>query len=120
MKILIVEDSILVRRSLIELIDPLDNVSGITEAVNVPEGIRMAREIKPDIIILDIRMPGGSGFDVLKEVKKMNEQTVVIVLTKYTTDKFREEATKYGADYFFDKSNEFEKAIDVIRDYQGD
>ena len=120
MKILIIDDSLLIRRSLVKLLDALDGSNQVAEAVNVPEGIRLAREFKPDVIIIDIRMPGGSGFDVLKEVRKMKSPPVAIMLTKYSSEKFREEAFKYGADYFFDKSNEFEKAIDVIREYQSE
>ena len=114
MKVLIVDDAILIRRNLVRLVDQLDNVTSIAEATNVPEGIRMVKEYKPDVIILDIRMPGGSGFDVLKYVRKQPEHILVIILTKYSTDAFREEASIDGADYFLDKSTEFEKVIEII------
>ena len=118
MKILIVDDSILIRRSLIKLIDRIDGNLEIAEAVNVPEGIRMAKEILPDVIILDIMMPGGTGFNVLKIVTEFVAPPVIIVLSKYSTDKFRKEAVKGGADHFFDKSTEFEKVLKVIEEYK--
>lgn len=114
MKVAIVDDSILFRRSLVKLLHQLDDTMRIAEAVNVPEGIRMAKEFGPDIIIIDIRMPGGSGFDVLKAVKKLKQPPVTIVMSKYSTKKFREEAVESGADHFFDKSMEFEKVIEII------
>jgi DNA-binding NarL/FixJ family response regulator len=117
-KVLMADDSILIRRSLVKLVDRLDNVTHVAEATNVPEAIRMAKEFKPDIIILDIRMPGGTGFDVLKYIRKQSARIMVIILTKYSTDAFREEAMINGADYFFDKSTEFENVIDVIKGYQ--
>lgn len=117
-KILIVDDSILIRRSLIKLIDQIDGNLEIAEAVNVPEGIRMAKEILPDIIILDIMMPGGTGFNVLKIVTEFDVPPVTIVLSKYSTNKFRKEAVEGGADHFFDKSTEFEKVIKVIKEYK--
>ena len=118
MKVAIVDDSILIRRSLIKLVDQLNDVTEVAEATNVPEAIRLCGEFKPDVVILDIRMPGGTGFDVLKEIKKQRPTTLVIMLTRYSTDVFREEAKKGGAEYFFDKSDEFEKVIDIIRNHQ--
>jgi len=116
-KILIVDDSILIRRSLIKLLDRIGSNLEIEEAVNVPEGIRMAKTFVPDIIIIDIMMPGGSGFNVLTAVTECDVPPVTIVLSKYSTVKFREEAVKAGADHFFDKSTEFEKVVKVIEEY---
>ncbi len=116
MKILIVDDSILVRRSLIKLLDRIRGDLQISEAVNVPESIRMAKEILPDVIIIDIMMPGGSGFDVLQVVKKFEVPPITIMLSKYSADKFRKEAAKDGADHFFDKSTEFEKVVEIIEE----
>lgn len=118
MKILIVDDSILIRRSLIKLIDGIDGNLEVAEAVNVPEGIRMAKEMQPDVIILDIMMPGGTGFNVLKIVTEFEAPPVTIVLSKYSTEKFKKEAAKGGADHFFDKSTEFEKVLKVIEEYK--
>jgi DNA-binding NarL/FixJ family response regulator len=114
MNVLIVDDAILVRRSLVKLLDPLKNITSIIEAVSVPEGIRLANENNPEVVILDIRLPGGSGFDVLKHLKALSKSPIVIMLSKYSTRKFRKEALDAGADHFFDKSAEFEKVIDVI------
>jgi two-component system response regulator YesN len=111
------DDSILIRRSLVKLVDQLKNVTHVAEATNVPEAIRITQEFRPDVIILDIRMPGGSGFDVLKFVREHHDNILVIILTKYSTDVFREEAMMKGADHFFDKSTEFEKVITIIEQY---
>ena len=59
---------------------------------------------------------GGTGFDVLKEIKKQRPATLVIILSRYSTDVFRDEAKRGGAEYFFDKSDEFESVMDVIRE----
>ena len=118
MKVAIVDDSILIRRCLVRLVDKLENVTEVVEATNVPEAIRTMKEFMPDIVILDIRMPGGSGFDVLRELRKRPDHVLVIILTKYSTDVFRDEANREGADYFFDKSDEFEQVVDVIKDHQ--
>ena len=114
MKILIVDDSILIRRSLVKLIDQTGSDIEIAEAVNVPEGIRLLKEFKPDVIIVDIRMPGGSGFDVMKAAKQLKDPPSIIVLSKYSTDAFRQEAKSCGADHFIDKSSEFKKIVEII------
>jgi DNA-binding NarL/FixJ family response regulator len=118
--VLVVDDSILIRRSLIKLLDTLPNVGSIVEATNAPEAIRLLRESPPDIAIVDIRMPGGCGLDILKKAEEMSKPPMVIILTKYTTQQYRDEAAQAGAKYFFDKSTEFEKVVNVIRDLGND
>ncbi len=116
MKILIVDDSILVRRSLIKLLDRIRGDLEVSEAVNAAEGTRLAKKILPDLIIIDIMMPGGSGFDILQVVTKFDVPPITIVLSKFSTDKFKEEAVKQGADHFFDKSTEFEKVVEIVEE----
>jgi DNA-binding NarL/FixJ family response regulator len=65
-------------------------------------------------VILDIRMPGGSGIDVLENIKKTNAAPVVIVLTNYPYPQYRKKCMALGAEYFFDKTTEFEKVTEVI------
>jgi Response regulator containing a CheY-like receiver domain and an HTH DNA-binding domain len=60
-------------------------------------------------------MPGGSGVDVLKYIKKEQPSTVVIILTNYPYPQYRQECMDEGANFFFDKSIELAKVIDVCR-----
>ena len=71
---------------------------------------------KLDVVILDIRMPGGNGLDVLRRVKLEHNAPNVIVLTNYSLQEYKEAAMKLGADYFFDKSTEFEKVRMVLNE----
>lgn len=114
MKVLIVDDSMLIRRSLIKLLDQLDCSLQFAEAVNVSEGIRMMNEFKPDIAIIDIRVPGGSGYDVLEQAEKLEKPPVTMILTKYSSENFRARAMQLGANYFFDKSTEFQMVAKII------
>jgi len=66
-------------------------------------------------VILDIRMPGGSGIDVLEDIKKINAAPIVIILTNYPYPQYRKKCMAAGADYFFDKSSEFEKVTEVLK-----
>ncbi len=67
------------------------------------------------MVILDIRMSDGSGIDVLPEIKKGNQSPLVIVLTNYPYPQYRRKCIEAGADFFFDKSTEFDKVTEVLR-----
>jgi len=115
LKILIADDSEQVRKSLSRLLSILRGVEIIGEAVDGQQAIDKTRKLKPDILILDMKMPNGSGLDVLHEIAPDKENLRVIMLTNYANEQFRNESLKAGADYFFDKSTEFEKVFDVIK-----
>ncbi len=115
LKILIADDSEQVRKSLSRLLSILTGVEIIGEAVDGRQAIDKTRKLKPDILILDMKMPNGSGLDVLHEIAPDKENLKVIMLTNYANEQFRNESLKAGADYFFDKSTEFEKVFDVIK-----
>lgn len=87
----------------------------IGEADNVQQAIEHIRQQGPDVVILDIRMPGGNGIDVLREIEKNDQAPVVIMLTNYPYPQYKRKCMDAGADFFFDKSREFEKVVEVLR-----
>lgn len=92
MKTLIVDDSRLARNELKRLLKEFDNVNVVGEAANVDEAIEKITELKPDLIFLDIQMPGKSGFDLLEEMESVPE---VIFSTAY--DEHALKAFEYNA-----------------------
>jgi len=114
MKVFIADDSEVVCERLTALLSELPGIEIIGQAQNVPESIESIRALHPDIVILDIRMPGGSGIDVLEHIKKTNAAPVVIILTNYPYPQYRKKCMALGAEYFFDKSTEFEKVTEVL------
>ncbi len=114
MNILIADDSEFIRETLVKLMKPLKFVTSIYLAKDVKESIDLVNRIEMDALVLDIRMPNGQGFDVLDAAKQKNNPPVVIMLTNYTIDQYKQKSFSKGADYFFDKSTEFEKVVDVI------
>jgi len=116
MKLLIVDDSEFIRETLVKLLKPVKFLDTIYMGKDVNEGIELVTKLRPDVVILDIRMPKGQGFDVLDAAKKLVPAPVVIMLTNYTIEQYRQKAFSKGADYFFDKSAEFEKVIEIIED----
>ena len=117
MKVLIADDSELVRNSLVKLLSSVDSIGDIVEARDVNEAIELVGKTSPDLMIIDIRMPGGSGFDVLEKVRSDRNDAMIIILTNYPNEQFRKKSISMGAQYFFDKTREFDKIIDVCNRY---
>ena len=113
MKVFIADDSPILGERLKAMLSDFPGIEIIGQAGDVPESIESIRALHPDVVILDIRMPGGSGIDVLENIKKINAAPVVIILTNYPDLQYRKRCMALGAEYFFDKSTEFEKALEV-------
>jgi DNA-binding NarL/FixJ family response regulator len=114
MKLLIADDSAVVRERLIALLAEITGIENIGEAVDIPTALNYFKKYHPDVVILDISMPGGSGIDVLKAIKNNGTPTKVVVLTNYPYPQYKKRCRELGADYFFDKSTEFEKVIETL------
>jgi DNA-binding NarL/FixJ family response regulator len=79
------------------------------------EAIKGIRELKPDAVILDIRLKEGSGFDVLLNIKAKDPSPVVIMFTNFPYSQYRKKSMELGADYFFDKSTEFNEIAPILK-----
>lgn len=104
-KILIVDDESSLRTLLKAIFLSEANTYEIQEAVDGNEAIAMAEKHKPDLMILDVMMPGQSGFEVCEQVKKRDDlkQIITIILTAKGQETDKEWAKSVGADYFFSK-----------------
>ena len=114
-KALIVDDSKLVCDRLISMISDIPGIEIVGRALNAQKAIDSIQKHNPGVVVLDIRMPGGNGFDVLEKVKKDKQAPLVIMLTNYPYPQYRKKCMDAGADFFFDKSTEFHKVIDVLK-----
>ena len=92
-----------------------EDIEVIGQAQDVPEVFEAIRTLKPDAVILDISMPGGSGIDVLKEIKRDAAAPIVVILTNYPYPQYRKRCAEEGAEFFFDKSTEFHLVSEVLR-----
>jgi DNA-binding NarL/FixJ family response regulator len=114
MNVVIADDSTLVRDRLERQVADIPNINIVGCAGNSSETIQLVKQKKPDAVILDIRMPGESGIEVLKKIKKYNPQTVVIILTNYPSSQYKAMCYRLGVDYFFDKSMEYQLITNVL------
>lgn len=115
MKVFIVDDSKVVAERLTDLLSEVVGVEVVGRAENVPEAIQSIQKTSPDALILDLQMPGGSGLDVLRSVRPRYPNLYVLICTNYPYPQLREQCLSAGADYFLDKSSEFEKIPIIFR-----
>ncbi len=113
-KVFIADDSSIIRERLNALFSDLPGVEVIGEAGDAEEALEGIQELNPDVVILDIRMPVGNGISVLEKIKRTESPPVIIMLTNDPYPQYRKKCADLGADYFFDKSTEFEKVIEVF------
>ena len=81
---------------------------------NGTETLDALRNLKPDLAIIDYRMPGLNGFEVLREIRKTDSNLKFILLTFFAFDNYRQLAMEAGADYFFSKVDDFESLSQLI------
>lgn len=109
-KTLIIDDEWLIRSELKTLLVQYPNIDVIGEAANVTEAINLYKEFEPDLIFLDIHLPGGSGFDFLSQV---NGSFKLVFITAF--DQFLNKAKKYHAIDYLMKPISKEKLLKVIQ-----
>jgi DNA-binding NarL/FixJ family response regulator len=116
-KVYILDDSTLLREALkaMLLLSVSEEIEIAGEADNPGDAIEDILKLNPDVVILDIRMPDGNGIDIIEFIKKKNLFTIVIVFTNYPYRQYREKCMELGADFFFDKSNDFEKIPELLK-----
>ena len=114
MKVLVVDDSDIVRERIAEMLSGITGVEIVGNAANSIDALYLVNKLKPDTVTLDIRIPGESGIEVLKKIKSSHPSTIVMVLTNFPIDQYKNKCYELGGDYFFSKSDEFEKVEVVI------
>jgi len=114
-KVFIVDDSEIVIERLKTMLSEVKEIEVIGKANNPFDAINGIRTLHPDAVILDLQMPGGSGIGVLLSIKRNSSAPVVLVLTNYPYPQYRKKCMEAGADFFFDKSTEFERVPEVLK-----
>jgi DNA-binding NarL/FixJ family response regulator len=119
MKVFIADDSPLFVERLSELLTDVPGVELAGQAGDVAESVRCIQQMKPDAVILDLQMPGGSGLDVLRAIRPDHPDLYVLICTNYPYPRYRQECLSAGANYFLDKSAEFEKIPAILHRFLG-
>ena len=119
MKIFVVEDSAAVRERLVEMIREVDNIEVVGEAATHDRAVAGILATRPDVAILDVNLAEGSGIDVLATVKQKLPGLRGIVLTNYTSAQHAKASADAGAEYFLDKSADFERIPGILAGMRG-
>ncbi len=112
--VFVVEDSLAVRARLVEMLNDIEGVNVVGEAGTPMDAVAGILRTLPQYVLLDFQLEGGTGADVLRNVRYQVPGTVFIVLTNHAQPQFRRVCMEAGADAFFDKSSEIEKVKDVL------
>jgi DNA-binding NarL/FixJ family response regulator len=104
----VADDSNPVRNRVVALLNATADLEVVGQAAEAEGTIAGVRATHPDVLVLDLRMPGRSGLEVLRDLRAQAAAPKIIVMTNYPYEQYRQRCLEAGASYFFDKSSEFE------------
>lgn len=114
MQVFLVEDCAPVRERLVAMLQAVPGTEVVGHASDAVGAIRDILAARPDVVVLDISLANGSGFDVLRAVRPEAPQIDFYMLSNFAAYPYRQLAGKLGARGFFDKTSEFERVREVI------
>ncbi|MCX6865254.1 MAG: response regulator transcription factor, partial [Verrucomicrobia bacterium] len=115
-RVLLAEDHMLVREGLRKMLDLETNIEVIAEAKNGRQAVSLAIQHCPDVVLMDIAMPGLNGLEATRQVLKALPNTKVIILTAHNDDAYVNSATASGAVGFLLKQTSAHNVCQAIRD----
>jgi two-component system, NarL family, invasion response regulator UvrY len=115
MRIVIADDHPVVRRGLRAIVEDALLPADVHEAGNAAELLTLVRKREPDVVLLDIAMPGRSGLEALKELRREHPKIPMLVLSIHSADEFAVRSIKAGASGYLTKDSAPEELIDAIR-----
>lgn len=114
-RVVLVDDQLLVRRGIRSLLELTDDITVVGEATDGVEGGATIRTLRPDVVLLDVRMPGHTGIQLLRELRESAELPPTILLTTFDDDAALLEGVKAGARGYLLKDVSLEQLADAIR-----
>jgi len=103
---LLVEDNATFRNSLSDILLSYFPLIGVDEAGDGVEALSKVEYLRPDIVFMDIQLPGENGLEVTKKIKLVYGYIVIVILTSYDLPEYRQQAFRNGADCFLSKGDD--------------
>lgn len=116
-ELLIVDDNANFTDRMKVLLKEVDHISHISVAANYDEARTLLAMDNPEIVLLDINLPGRNGIELLRLIRQYNKACEVIMISNHTDSYYKQQCKDLGARYFLDKSNEFSMVPGLVRKF---
>jgi DNA-binding NarL/FixJ family response regulator len=114
-RVVLVEDHQIVRQGLRALLEGTDDVVVIAEADNGDDGVEMAKQHRPDVVVMDLNLPGLNGVDATKAIRQAVPETHVLILSMYSTEEHVRPAIRAGAEGYLLKGSGLSDLVAAIK-----
>lgn len=114
LRVLIVDDQSLFRGAVKALLGTRPEVEVVGEAEDGPTSVALAGSLRPDVVLMDVTLPGCDGMEATRQIRRANPQVAVLLLSGYSSDSLRSQAEKAGAVGLIDKSGGMEHLVPAI------
>ncbi len=118
-RILVADDHTMFREGLKRVLEAEPNMEVVGEASNGQETLEKAKQTRPDIVLLDVSMPGRGGLETAQDLKKRNPDTRILMLSAHPEDHYAIRCLKGGADGYMTKDQAAERLIQAILKIRG-
>jgi len=119
MRVMVVDDATSVRQRLVASFRRTEGIDEVTSADTGEKALALFGEFGPDLVVLDLMLPGMSGLEVLEEMRPRDPKVKIVIFTNYPYPAFRRKCMALGATQFFGKSTEVERILQVLREGEG-
>ncbi|SEQ26012.1 MULTISPECIES: response regulator transcription factor GacA [Pseudomonas] len=114
-KVLVVDDHDLVRAGIIRMLADVDSIQVIGQADSGENGLKLVRELKPDVVLMDVKMPGIGGLEATRKLLRSHPEVKVIAVTACEEDPFPTRLLQAGASGYLTKGADIQEMIPAIR-----
>ena len=115
LRILLADDHVTVRQGLKMLIDSQEDMTVVSEASDGTAAVEQARTLRPDVVVMDISMPGMNGLVATRTLKQIQPDSVIVILTRHGDDAYLQELLRAGADGYVLKQSAASELLQAIR-----
>lgn len=114
-QVLVADDHELVRTGITRMLDDVDGINVVGQATSGEEALQLCRNLSPDVVLMDIKMPGIGGLEATRKISRQAPETKVVVVTACEEDPFPSRLLKAGALGFVSKGADLEEMVHAIR-----
>lgn len=118
-RVFIADDSIVLREHVVDMLRDIPGVEIAGCAEDSLQAVTSIRQLKPDVVLLDLQLPHGNGLEVLRNIKQNGKGPLTIVATNFPYPQYRKRALELGADHFLDKTADIEAMRNLFAQLTG-